>query len=116
MLEMLDVNPEKEQVEIEFDEASTDKIAELAEKLQTGARGLRTICERFMTQIIYDISSEKNLSKITITPEVVEGTAKPIYYYNVSRTSHELMPLTSLPPRGTSPYTDEGERANGKGY
>ena len=110
---MLDV----EQVEIEFNDASIDKIAEMAEKLQTGARGLRTICERFMTRIMFDIPNEKNLVKITITPEVVEGTAKPLYFYSVSRASEELAPLTPLPLRATSPYTDEGEGVNvGKGY
>ena len=109
---MLDV----EQVEIEFDEASTDKIAELAEKLQTGARGLRTICERFMTRIMFDIPNEKNLTKITITPEVVEGTSKPIFHYSVSQSNDELVPLVALPLRATSPYTDEGEKVNGKSY
>ena len=110
---MLDV----EQVEIEFSEASIDKIAELAEKLQTGARGLRTICERFMTNIMYDIPNEKNLTKITITPEVVEGKAKPIYFYNVSRSNDELAPFNALPLRATSPYTDDKEGVrNGKSY
>lgn len=110
---MMDV----EHVEIEFSDASIDKIAEMAEKLQTGARGLRTICERFMTRIMFDIPNEENLTKITITPEVVEGSAKPIYYYSVSRTSEELKPLTPLPLRATSPYTDEGEEGkHGKNY
>lgn len=108
---------EVEKVEIEFNDASIDKIAELAEKLQTGARGLRTICERFMTKVMFDIPNEKNLSKITITPEVVEGKAKPIYYYSVSQSNVELTPLTPLKLRATSPYTDEGEGVNvGKGY
>ncbi len=109
---MLDV----EQVEIEFNEASLDKIAELAEKLQTGARGLRTICERFMTRIMFDIPNEKDLTKITITPEVVEGTSKPIFHYSVSQSNDELVPLVALPLRATSPYTDEGEKVNGKSY
>ena len=102
---MLDV----EHVEIEFNDASIDKIAELAEKLQTGARGLRTICERFMTRIMFDIPNEENLTKITITPEVVEGNGKPIYFYNVSKASDELTPLVPLPLRANSPYVDEGE-------
>ena len=105
-----------EQVEIEFNEASLDKIAELAEKLQTGARGLRTICERFMTRIMFDIPNEKDLTKITITPEVVEGTSKPIFHYSVSQSNDELLPLVALPLRATSPYTDEGEKVNGKSY
>ena len=107
---------EVESVEIEFNEASLDKIAELAEKLQTGARGLRTVCERFMTRVMFDIPNEKNLTSITITPEVVEGEAKPIYHYSVSKSSDEILPLTPLLSRGTSPYTDEGEVADGKGY
>lgn len=109
---MLDV----EQVEIEFTEDSLDKIAELAEKLQTGARGLRTICERFMTRIMFDIPNEKNLSKITITPEVVAGNAKPVFHYSVSQESGELVPFKPLPLRSTSPDSDEGEVIDGKGY
>lgn len=105
-----------EQVEIEFTPASLDKIAELAEKLQTGARGLRTICERFMTRIMFDIPNEKHLSKITITPEVVAGDVKPIFHYSVSQSSGEMAPFSPLPSRGTNPDTDEGEVVNGKGY
>ncbi|MBO4823083.1 MAG: ATP-dependent Clp protease ATP-binding subunit ClpX [Clostridia bacterium] len=105
-----------EQVEIEFTPASLDKIAELAEKLQTGARGLRTICERFMTRIMFDIPNEKHLSKITITPEVVAGDVKPIFHYSVSQSSGEMVPFTPLPLRGTNPDSDEGEVVNGKGY
>lgn len=104
-----------ENVAVEFNEASIDKIAEIAEKLQTGARGLRTVCERFMTQIMYDIPNEKNLKKITITPEVVTGDAKPIYHYSVSQASNELVPLTPLSLRETSPYSEEGGDF-GKGY
>lgn len=105
-----------EQVEIEFTPASLDKIAELAEKLQTGARGLRTICERFMTRIMFDIPNEKHLSKITITPEVVAGDVKPIFHYSVSQSSGEMVPFAPLPLRGTNPDSDEGEVVNGKGY
>lgn len=105
-----------EQIEIEFSDDSIDKIAEMAEKLQTGARGLRTICERFMTRIMFDIPNEKNLTHIMVTPEVVTGTSKPIYSYSVSQASDELTPLTPLPLRATSPYNDEGEKNNGKGY
>ena len=108
---------EVEQVVIEFNDASIDKIAELAEKLQTGARGLRTVCERFMTRIMFDIPNEEHLSKITITPEVVDGSAKPIYTYSVSQANDEIVPLTPLPLRATSPYTDEGKEVkDGKGY
>lgn len=108
---MLDV----EQVEIEFDESSIDKIAEMAEALKTGARGLRTICERFMTNIMYDIPNEKDLSKIIITADVVAGVSKPKYIYKVSQTDPELTPLTPSPLRATNAYNDEGVH-NGNKY
>ena len=98
-----------ENVQLEFTPESIDKIAEQAEKLQTGARGLRTVCERFMTQVMYDIPNEKNLKKVTITPMAVIGSAKPIYDYSVSQAGLELVPLTPLAVRETSPYTDEGK-------
>ena len=107
-----------ENVQIVFSPESIDKIADVAEKLQTGARGLRTVCERFMTQVMFDVPNEKNLKKITITPEVVMGTAKPIYEYSISQASAELMPLKPLTARATSPYTDDGEEGGkyGKSY
>mgnify|MGYP003303560758 CR=1 FL=1 len=106
---------EVENVQIEFSPESIDQIALMAEKLQTGARGLRTVCERFMTRIMFDIPNEQNLKKIVITPEVVMGTAKPIYHYSVSQAGSELTPLVALKPRETSPYNEEGG-SYGKGY
>ncbi len=106
---------EVENVQIEFSPESIDQIALMAEKLQTGARGLRTVCERFMTRIMFDIPNEQNLKKIVITPEVVMGTAKPIYHYTVSQSGSELVPLKALIARETSPYSDEGGNY-GKGY
>ncbi len=106
-----------ENVQIEFTPESIDKIAELAEKLQTGARGLRTICERFMTQVMFDIPNEKNLKKITITPAAVTGSSKPVYDYSVSQVGAELTPITPLKPRDISPYIDDGEGVKyGKSY
>lgn len=106
-----------ENVQIVFSPESLDKIAEVAEKLQTGARGLRTVCERFMTQVMFDVPNEKNLKRITITPETVTGTAKPIFEYSVSQSARELRPLTPLAVRETNPYTDEVEGdKHGKNY
>lgn len=100
---------EMEKVELKFDDGAIDKIAELAEGLKTGARGLRTICERFMTNIMYDIPNEQNLSCITITVDAVTGKGKPIYEYNVSREDVELQPIAPKRPRDTNADTDEGE-------
>lgn len=100
---------EVENVVVDFDESSIDMIAELAEKLKTGARGLRTICERFMTTVMYDIPNEPNLDRVTITADVVMGTAKPIYHYRISQFDVEMQPIKPMPERSTNPYYDEEE-------
>lgn len=103
---------EVEQVEIEFEESSIDKIAEMAEALKTGARGLRTICERFMTNVMYDIPNETNLSKVIITADVVAGNGKPIYIYNTSQADNDLVALSPIKSRPTSPYDEGVENGN----
>lgn len=62
-----------EGVELEFTDEALQVIVELAEKYKTGARGLRSILERSMLDIMYDVPSRKNLKRVTITAEVVRG-------------------------------------------
>jgi ATP-dependent Clp protease ATP-binding subunit ClpX len=54
------------------------EIAEQATKLKTGARGLRTVLEKAMTDIIFDAPSN-NGKKVTVTRGVVQGTGQPVY-------------------------------------
>ncbi len=98
---------EMDNVELIFEEKSLDKIAELAEALKTGARGLRTITERFMTNIMYDIPNQTNLSKIIITPKTVSRETPPIYEFIDSRGELELMPMQPKRPRERTVYLDE---------
>lgn len=100
---------EMENVKLKFDESALDKIAEMAEQLKTGARGLRTICERFMTNIMYSLPNEQNLSTVIITAGAVTGAEKPIYEYSTSREDVELMPIAPKRPRDTNADADEGE-------
>lgn len=65
-------------VEVEFEDDALCAIAELAEKRQTGARGLRAITEGIMTQIMYDIPDRKDVQKIIITRDVVQNGKAPI--------------------------------------
>ena len=53
------------------------EIANTAIRLKTGARGLRTIIENLMTDVMYDIPSNDGISEVRITRECVLGTAKP---------------------------------------
>ena len=59
-------------VELEFSEDALKEIAQQALKLGTGARGLRSVVEKFMTNIMFLLPDYPN-SKITITKETVEG-------------------------------------------
>ena len=64
-------------VKLSFDPAAVSEIANTAIRLKTGARGLRTIIENLMTDVMYDIPTSDNISEVKITRECVLGTAKP---------------------------------------
>ncbi len=66
-----------EDAELCFDEDAIDAIAELAVDKGTGARGLRSIIETIMLDIMYDVPSEKNIKKCTITKDCVMNNGKP---------------------------------------
>lgn len=66
-------------VELEFDEKALKAIAHKAVDQHTGARGLRSIVESFMTNIMYEIPSEPNVEKCIINEDVVLNGAKPGY-------------------------------------
>jgi len=68
---------EMEGVKLEFTDEALQTVVEMAEKYKTGARGLRSILERTMLDIMYDIPSQKNIRRAVITAEVVRGTAGP---------------------------------------
>lgn len=64
-------------VELAFEPAALDAIAEKTIERKTGARGLRSVMENTMTRIMYEIPSDKTISKVTITAECVNGSAEP---------------------------------------
>ena len=65
-------------VELSFSDETLGAIAKLAIERNTGARGLRSIMEETMTQIMFDVPSKKEIKKVTITPECVTSHAEPI--------------------------------------
>ena len=68
---------EFDNVELEFDDDAIRAIAQKAIKQETGARGLRAIVEGFMKDIMFDIPSDKTITKCYITKDVVDGTGLP---------------------------------------
>ncbi|MCK6541467.1 ATP-dependent Clp protease ATP-binding subunit ClpX [bacterium] len=66
-----------EHVELEFDEKALKEVVKLAVKRKTGARGLRAIMEKFMTDIMYQIPSISHLKTVTIHKDCVVSGGKP---------------------------------------
>ena len=69
---------EMEDVELSFDDDAITEIAKLALKRKKGARGLRSIVENVMLDLMYDIPSMEKVSEVRITKEAVEDKEKVI--------------------------------------
>lgn len=64
-------------VELSFEDEALNEVARLAISRHTGARGLRSIIEETMTQIMFEIPSRSDVSKVIITADCVNGKDKP---------------------------------------
>lgn len=67
-------------VELEFDNDALDVIVDKAIERKTGARGLRAILEETMRDIMFEIPTNKQISKCIITKDTVEGKEPKIEY------------------------------------
>ncbi len=63
-------------LEIELD--ALKAIADKALEQQTGARGLRSIMEQTLTDLMFEVPKDDRVSKVTITADVIKGKAKPV--------------------------------------
>lgn len=64
-------------VKLVFDDSALNEIADISLKRKTGARGLRSIMENTMMDIMYRAPSDETLKTCRITGDVVTGKAKP---------------------------------------
>ncbi len=64
-------------VELDFDKAAIEGIAKKAIERKTGARGLRSIMEETMGDIMFNAPSDESLKKCVITEKMVTGKSKP---------------------------------------
>lgn len=70
-----------EDVKLTFEDESVLSIAKLALARKTGARGLRSIMESVLLDIMYELPSCKNIEEVIISKDVIEGKCKPILKY-----------------------------------
>ena len=68
-------------VELDFQKDALKLIAEKSLERKTGARGLRSIMESTMMDLMYQVPSDHTIQKCVITKEAVEGTAEPEITY-----------------------------------
>jgi len=68
---------EMEDVELVFEPAALEAIADLAVKRKTGARGLRSILERIMRGTMYEVPSLDDVRQVVITRESVDKQTEP---------------------------------------
>ncbi len=71
-------------VELEFEDEALRAIAKETMERKTGARGLRSIIEKSVNDLMYEIPSNEEISKCVITKETVEGTGEPEIVYSDS--------------------------------
>ncbi len=72
---------EFDEVKLSVEEDAVEEIARLAYERKTGARGLRSIMEKVMMDVMYEIPSNDNIAECILTKESVDGTQKPRVTY-----------------------------------
>jgi ATP-dependent Clp protease ATP-binding subunit ClpX len=66
-------------VKLTFTEEALGEVASLALERNTGARGLRSILEKMMTRMMFEIPSRGDIAEVQITPAFVRGEGAPTY-------------------------------------
>ncbi len=70
-----------DEVKLSVEEDAVEEIARLAYDRKTGARGLRSIVEKVMMDVMYEIPSDDNISECILTKKAVDGEEKPRLRY-----------------------------------
>ena len=80
---------EMDNIELKFEDEAIKSVAKKAIELKTGARGLRTILEDHMLNIMYMAPSDKTIKKIVITPSVIQNNEQPIIIRSGGETENQ---------------------------
>jgi ATP-dependent Clp protease ATP-binding subunit ClpX len=76
-----------ENVVLKFTDGALRAVAKLSMERKSGARGLRSILENTMLEVMYDIPSETDIKECVISEEVVLKKEKPILIYETKSES-----------------------------
>ncbi len=78
---------EMDDVQLEFEEAALKEIVKMAQGRKTGARGLRSIFEEVMLELMYDIPSRQDIQNCVITKNYVLKKSEPVYTFKEVKKS-----------------------------
>ena len=67
-----------DKVGLQFNDDSLRAAARGAAKRKTGARGLRSIIEEVLLDVMYEIPSRTDVRRVVVTAEAIEGKVKPL--------------------------------------
>ena len=82
---------ELDDVKLEFTRDALEEVARQAVARKTGARGLRSILESVMMELMYEVPSNNNIGICTITRQVVDGTGEPELVYRDTAVPHKTL-------------------------
>ena len=85
---------ELDNVELEFEEDALDAIVDKAIERKTGARGLRSIIEEIMRDIMFDVPSNPKIEKCIVTKETVLNQKPPKLIINENKIVNKLSQKT----------------------
>ncbi len=78
-------------VNLDIKSDALNEIAKLAIEQKTGARGLRSILENLLTELMFETPDYKDLEKIIINKDVVKKNSDPIMIYNNKNTNQKIL-------------------------
>ncbi len=90
---------ELDNVELEFEQEALELIVDKAIERNTGARGLRSIIEEIMRDIMFEIPSNPKIEKCTITKETVLNKEKPKLVINENKEVNKKIKKKKSEPR-----------------
>ena len=82
-------------INLEIKNDALIEIAKLAVQQKTGARGLRSIIEDLLIDLMYDSPDQKDLEKIVISADVVQKSSKPILIFSNKQNNQKILATKS---------------------
>ena len=76
-----------DQVELVFEEDALAAIADKATEMEIGARGLRSVMENIMMGVMFEVPSDKTISKVVITADCVKNSNPPQVFRQKKKTA-----------------------------